>query len=82
MGRSPDERVTGDIGKEICERQGLKALIVGGIAPLGSHYVISLEAVNGKTGEELAREQAEAENKEQVLKTLSRATSRLREKLG
>jgi len=82
MGRSPDERVTADIGKEICERQGLKALIVGGIAPLGSHYVISLEAVNGKTGEELAREQAEAENKEQVLKTLSRAASRLREKLG
>jgi len=82
MGRSPDERVTSDIGKEICERQGLKALIVGTIVQLGSHYVISLDAVNGKTGEELAREQAEAENKEEVLKTLSRAASRLREKLG
>ncbi|HJZ81833.1 MAG TPA: serine/threonine-protein kinase [Pyrinomonadaceae bacterium] len=82
MGRSPDDRVTEEIGLEICERQGLKALIVGGIAPLGSHYVISLDAVNGKTGEELAREQAEAESKEQVLKTLSRAASRLREKLG
>lgn len=82
MGRSPDERVTVEIGREICERQGLKALIVGAIATLGSHYVISLEALNGKTGEELAREQAEAESKEQVLKTLSRAASRLREKLG
>jgi len=82
MGRSPEERVTAEIGREICERQGLKALIVGAIAPLGSHYVISLEAVNGKTGEELAREQAEAESKEEVLKTLSRAASRLREKLG
>jgi tetratricopeptide (TPR) repeat protein len=82
MGRSPDERVTAEIGREICERQGLKALIAGAIAPLGSHYVISLEAINGRTGEELAREQVEAESKEEVLKMLSRAASRLREKLG
>ena len=82
MGRSPDERVTGEIGQEICERQGLKALIVGAIAPLGSHYVISLEALNGRSGEVLAREQREAESKEKVLKTLSDAASHLREKLG
>ncbi|HWO02881.1 MAG TPA: protein kinase family protein, partial [Blastocatellia bacterium] len=82
MGRSPDERVTAEIGSEICERQGLKAVIAGGIAPLGSHYVVSLEAVNGRNGEVLAREQTEAESKEQVLKALSQAASRMREKLG
>ncbi|HSF23528.1 MAG TPA: protein kinase, partial [Blastocatellia bacterium] len=82
MGRSPDERVTAEIGSEICERQGLKALIVGTIAPLGSHYVVTLEAANGRSGDILAREQIEAENKEQVLKALSRAASRMREKLG
>jgi serine/threonine protein kinase/tetratricopeptide (TPR) repeat protein len=82
MGRSPDERVTAEIGSEICERQGLKAVIVGAIAPLGSHYVVTLEAANGRNGEVLAREQIEAESKEQVLKALSRATSRMRERLG
>lgn len=82
MGRSPDDRVTAEIGQEICQRQGLKALIVGSIAPLGSHYVISLEAVNGRSGEVLAREQSEAESKEKVLKALSQAASHLREKLG
>jgi serine/threonine protein kinase/Flp pilus assembly protein TadD len=82
MGRLPDERVTAEIGQEICERQGLKALIVGAIAPLGSHYVISLEAVNGRSGEVLAREQTEAETKERVLKALSQAASHMREKLG
>ena len=82
MGRPPDERVTAEIGSEICERQGLKAVIVGAIAPLGSHYVVTLEAANGRNGEVLAREQTEAESKEQVLKALSRAASRLREKLG
>jgi eukaryotic-like serine/threonine-protein kinase len=82
MGRSPDERVTVAIGREICERQGLKALIAGRIASLGSNYVISLEAINGRTGDVLTSEQQEAESKEQVLKALSRSVSRLREKLG
>jgi serine/threonine protein kinase/tetratricopeptide (TPR) repeat protein len=82
MGRSPDERVTPEIGREICQRQGLKALISGSITSLGNHYVLTLEAINSQSGDVVAREQGEAESKEQVLKTLSQATTRLREKLG
>jgi serine/threonine protein kinase/Flp pilus assembly protein TadD len=82
MNRSTDERVTSEIGREICQRQGLKVVIVGSIAPLGSHYVLTLSAINSNSGEVVAREQTEAENKEQVLKALSQAASRLREKLG
>lgn len=82
MGRSPDERVTAQIGREICQRQGLKAFITGSIGSLGSHYVLTLEAVNSQTGEVLAREQAEAESKELVLKVLSEAASKLRQLLG
>jgi Protein kinase domain len=82
MKRQPSERVTAEIAREICERQNLKALIAGSIALLGSHYVITLEAINGQSGETLAREQVEAENKEQVLRALSQATTQLRERLG
>jgi Flp pilus assembly protein TadD len=82
MSRSPDERVTKDVAREICERQGIKAMLSGSIAPLGSHYVISLEATNGHTGEVIARQQVEAESKEQVLHTLGTAATKLREKLG
>jgi serine/threonine protein kinase/Tfp pilus assembly protein PilF len=82
MGHSPDDRVTVEIGREICQRQGLKALITGSIATLGSHYVLTLEAISSQSGEALAREQAESESKEQVLKTLSQAAINLREKLG
>jgi len=82
MNRSPDERVTTEIGREICQRQGLKALIAGSIAPLGSHYVLTLTAINSTSGDVIAREQIEAEGREQVLKALSQAAVRLREKLG
>lgn len=82
MGRSPDDRVTKDIAREICERRGLKALLAGTISSLGNHYVVTLEAVNAHNGDTIAREQAEAESKEKVLSALGTAASRLRERLG
>jgi len=82
MGRSPDERVSNDLAREICLREGVKAMLTGSISSLGSHYVIDLQAVNAQTGDSLAREQSEAESKEQVLKSLDRAASSLRRKLG
>ena len=82
MGKSPDERVTRDVGREICERQGIKALLSGSISSLGSHYVITLEALNAHTGDPIAREQIEAESKEKVLSSLGTAASNLRQKLG
>src|SRR5678816_2386984 len=82
MGRSPDERITKEVGKEICERQGIKAMLVGSIASLGSHYVITLEALNARSGDPIAREQVEVDSKEKVLSSLGTAASSLRKKLG
>src|SRR5262245_1407635 len=82
MGRSPDERVTREVGREICQRQGLKAMLVGSIASLGRQYVVTLEAINAQTGDGIAREQATAENKEQVLRALGDAALELRKTLG
>jgi eukaryotic-like serine/threonine-protein kinase len=82
MGRPADERLTKEVAREICLREGIKALLTGSIAGLGSHYVIDLNAVNAQTGDSLAREQVEAESKEQVLKSLDNAASTLRTKLG
>jgi serine/threonine protein kinase/tetratricopeptide (TPR) repeat protein len=82
MGRPADERVTGDVAREICLRDGIKAMLTGSISSLGSHYVIDLNAINAQTGDSLARAQVEAESKEQVLKSLDQAASNLRGKLG
>ena len=46
MRRNPDERVTQDLGIEICKRRGLKALVVPEIAAIGSTYVITLDAID------------------------------------
>lgn len=82
MGRSSDERLTKEVAGEICLREGIKAMLTGSISSLGSHYVIDLNATNVQTGDSIAREQAEAESKEAVLKSLDNAASNLRGKLG
>lgn len=82
MNRSADERVTKEIAREICERQGLKAFLTGSISTLGSHYVITLDATNAQTLDTIAVQQAEADSKEQVLTALGTAATQLREKLG
>jgi len=82
MGRAPEERITGDVGREICQRAGIRAMLNGSITNLGSQYVITLEAVNAGSGESLAREEVQAGSKESVLNSLHQAGSNLRKKLG
>ncbi len=82
MGRSPDERLTNQIAREICQREGIKALISGSISGLGSQYVIALDAINAQTGDTLAREQVQADKRENVLVALGKAASQLRGELG
>jgi serine/threonine protein kinase/tetratricopeptide (TPR) repeat protein len=82
MGKSADERITPAIGREIAQRTGTKALIVGSIGGIGSQYVVTLDAVNAATGDTLADALSRADSKEQVLKALDQSTTQLREKLG
>jgi DNA-binding winged helix-turn-helix (wHTH) protein/tetratricopeptide (TPR) repeat protein len=82
MNRSVYEPVTASIGREVCQRQGVKAIMISEIAALGSHYVITLNAEDCHTGDSLAREQVEARNKEAVLGSLGAAASNLRHRLG
>jgi eukaryotic-like serine/threonine-protein kinase len=82
MGRSPDEPLTPEVGRELCQRAAGKAVLWGSIATLGTQYVIGLTAAECSTGNHLASEQIQSANKEAVLKALSDATSRLRSKLG
>jgi tetratricopeptide (TPR) repeat protein len=82
MERSHDEKITRELGREICQRRGIKVLMVSTIATLGRNYVITLEAVNSQSGDSVAQQQTEAEDKEQVLQALGLAATEIRKKLG
>jgi serine/threonine protein kinase/tetratricopeptide (TPR) repeat protein len=82
MGRSADERVTPDLARDICQREGIKAVMNGAISSIGTQYVVDVSAVNCLTGDSLAHEQVQADKKEQVLGAVGKAASNLRGKLG
>src|SRR6185503_10561178 len=54
MQRSPEERVTRAIAREIARREQLKALVAGSISKLGTEYVLALEAISAETGDVMA----------------------------
>jgi len=82
MGKPPDTRLSSDIGREICQRAQIKAMLTGSIAQLGSEYVITLEAINAGTGDSLAQVQEQAASKEEVLNALGLGANKLRGSLG
>jgi tetratricopeptide (TPR) repeat protein len=82
MGRDPMAPLTTEVGRELCQRAGAKALLGGTIASLGSAYVLTLNAQDCVTGEVLAEEQVQANGKEGVLGALGEAVLQFRERLG
>jgi tetratricopeptide (TPR) repeat protein len=81
-GRPPDTRVTTDIARDLCLREGHKATLAGSIVSVGSSYLLALEATNCQSGATIAREQATAADKEHIVEALARATRSMRTKLG
>ena len=82
MKRPKDERLTASAAREVCQRVGSKAVLLGSVSSLGTHYVLGLKALNCWTGEGLVNQQVEVEGREQVLTGLNRLATKIREKLG
>ena len=82
MGRPVESALTADTAREVCERLGARAMLTGGIASLGSQYVLSLRAEGCADGEALDNQQAQAPGKDQVLRTLSDMAGKFRVRAG
>ena len=82
MLQNPDQHVSKDIARAVCQRTGSKAVLAGSIANLGSEYVIGLDATDCQSGNMLVQEQVRANRKEDILAGIDDAASKLRRKLG
>ena len=68
-------QLTNQIAHDICVRDGSAATIDGSIASMGRAYVITLEANTCQSGQTLAREQIQAQDKEHVLNAVGTAAT-------
>jgi tetratricopeptide (TPR) repeat protein len=82
MEQAADARLTRQLARDVARREQLKAFVTGSITRLGASYVLALEAVDAQAGDTMARAQAQAANREQVLSALGEAATTLRQRLG
>jgi serine/threonine protein kinase/Tfp pilus assembly protein PilF len=82
MSQPKDARLTSELARDVCQRTASAATIEGSVSSLGSQFVVGLKAVNCHSGDLLAQAQSTANSKEQVLKALGEAATKIREKLG
>ena len=82
MGRSPDQPLLRGLAQEVCQRTGGRAVLSGSIDNLGNQYVVGLSAMTCQTGGGLVQEEVRTNGKENVLKSLDKAVSDLRRRLG
>jgi eukaryotic-like serine/threonine-protein kinase len=82
MNKPPTELLTQDVAREVCVRADGRAVLAGSIVSVGNQYLIGLKAVDCQTGDVLANADAQAENRDRVLKALGKAGDDLRQKLG
>lgn len=82
MGRAPDTRMTNVTAHDICIHGRRKAMLSGAIVDLGKTFAITVQAVDCRNGATLARDQVQADGREQVLNAIAKAAAGIRLKLG
>jgi eukaryotic-like serine/threonine-protein kinase len=82
MNQSSDARLTPEIARAVCQRDGSAAVLDGSISQIGTQYSLIVKAVNCSNGETLASKEAQASDKNHVLDALGKVATDMRAKLG
>jgi len=82
MERSPDERLDGELAREVAVRDGIKAVLTGEVNVLGRGIVISARLVEANSGEILAAVRETSASTDDVIPALDRLSEKLRGRIG
>ena len=82
MQRVSDTTIDRQLGIEICQREGAKALVIGAIGKIGDTYSLSAEIVDPQTGVSTFATNSNAENQNAVVTALEVVTKAIRLNLG
>ena len=82
MGRDTEAPLTHQVAREACQRLGLNAMVEGSVSAVGATTIVALVATDCSTGQTISRNQAEVQQKEQVLRAVGSLASSIRWSLG
>ena len=82
MELDPEASVDRQVGLEVCQREGARALILGSIAEVGGEYVVTGQVLQPPSGRTVVTETARAGGRDRILDGLEVVSRRIRERLG
>jgi eukaryotic-like serine/threonine-protein kinase len=82
MEQPANARLTPEIARQVCQRDGSRAVLDGTVSGIGDQYALTLDAVNCDSGATLASAEVNANGKNNVLPALGTLAGSMRSKLG
>jgi eukaryotic-like serine/threonine-protein kinase len=82
MGKKPGDKIDESLGRQICVREYVPALLVPSISRVGQQYVLSARLINPKTGVSAWSHMETARDQNEVLPALGRLATQVRRGLG
>jgi hypothetical protein len=79
---SVGDRMTTAAAREICRLEHAKGIVTGSLSSLGGKYMVNVQVNDCQLGDQLAREQAAAEDRDHLLDAVGTVANGLRAKLG
>jgi DNA-binding winged helix-turn-helix (wHTH) protein/tetratricopeptide (TPR) repeat protein len=82
MGKSSTERITPEVGREICQRENVRGLITGSITRTGQEYALSAELIDPQTGATVRSYTERSYGEDHILDALDVIAGDVRKDLG
>jgi len=82
MGRETLDKLDLELGREIAQREGIKALVACSINLVGDVYNLTVSIINPDTQVVMMTEKSQAKGKDRVLSTLDDLAGKIRKDLG
>ncbi len=82
MGRPQSERITPSLGREICQRESVRGLIVSSITRTGQEYEITAQLIDPQSGAPVRSDTERAHGEDRILDALDALSKKVREALG
>jgi eukaryotic-like serine/threonine-protein kinase len=82
MGKAANEKITRGVGREICQRESVRGLVVCGITRAGQEYALTAELIDPQTGETVSSHSERAYGEDHILDALDALAGAIRRDLG
>jgi len=82
MGKSAAQRLTPALGLEVCQREGIRGLIVAGITRTGNDYELTSELIDPQTGSAVRSYAQHSSGEDHILTALDVIAADIRRDLG